>query len=300
MSQSKNPEWKGKSRGGSLGHLFFILTLRYLGVRAAYTLLLLVVPYFVPFAPKATAAIWGYNRRIHGYGLFKSVAMIFVSYFRFGQTLIDKIAANSGLSSRYRFEFENYNDFISLLNSGKGLTIIGAHIGCWEMGSTFFDEYGKKMNIVMYDAEYQKIKEMVDRHSQGRNYKVIAVNDDPIANLIKIKAAIDQSEYVCFQGDRYLDEGSSFEASFMGSNARFPLGPFMVASRLRVPVVFFFAMRERGCKYRFYFRIVDASDAPRKLGVKPEMELFNRYKVVLEEMVGRYPQQWFNFYKFWN
>ena len=46
--------WKGKTRGGTFGYLFFIYLIKYLGITAAYGFLSLVVLYFIPFAPKAT------------------------------------------------------------------------------------------------------------------------------------------------------------------------------------------------------------------------------------------------------
>ena len=45
--------WKGKTRGGTFGYMFFIYMIRCLGITAAYGFLSLVVLYFIPFAPKA-------------------------------------------------------------------------------------------------------------------------------------------------------------------------------------------------------------------------------------------------------
>ena len=40
--------WKGKTRGGVSGYLFFIYLIRYCGVKAAYGFLSLIVLYFIP------------------------------------------------------------------------------------------------------------------------------------------------------------------------------------------------------------------------------------------------------------
>ena len=40
--------WKGKTRGGTFGYLFFIYLIKYLGITAAYLFLSLVVLYFIP------------------------------------------------------------------------------------------------------------------------------------------------------------------------------------------------------------------------------------------------------------
>ena len=107
-----NREWKGKSRGGAVGNLIFVLMIKYLGVRCAYMLLLLIVPYFVIFAPKATAAMWDFYHRRLKYNILKSAISIPFHFYRFGQVLIDKTAMAMGLADRYSFDFENYDKFL--------------------------------------------------------------------------------------------------------------------------------------------------------------------------------------------
>ena len=295
MASSSRMKWSGKSRGGKFGYNFFIYITKIFGIRSAYCFLALVVVYFIPFAPKATRAIWKYNRKIHGYGVLRSCWELYMHYYVFGQTLIDKMAIRSGMADRYRFEFDNYKRFLEIIDGGQGVVLVGAHVGCWEAGSVFFGKYGKKINIVMYDAEYSKIKEVLNENdSEERDYKIIPVNQDGLTLMLQIKIALDQGEYVCFNGDRYVDADSSIVKEFMGREAGFPSGPFVIASRCRKPVAFYFAMREPGMKYRFIFN--EPEIVPR---MKPD-ELLGQYVSSLEENLKAYPRQWFNFYDFWN
>ena len=74
--------WKGKTRGGTFGYMFFIYMIRCLGITAAYGFLALVVLYFIPFAPKATGNTWSYARNRLKYGRLKSVALLLKNYYR--------------------------------------------------------------------------------------------------------------------------------------------------------------------------------------------------------------------------
>ncbi len=289
MKNKENREWSGKSRGGSWGHKFFIFIIRTFGVRFAYFFLAFIAIYFIPFAPKATAAIWKYNRKILKYGVLKSALKIYIHYFIFGQTIIDKIAINSGLGKRYKFEYENYSELLELLDKGETI-IIGAHVGCWEVGSQFFGDYASRLNIVMYDAEYQKIKELVN--SSDVKHKIIPINEGSLESLVKMKQALANGEYVCMQGDRFIDSSSAAEVNFMGEKAFFATGPTTIASKFKCPVVFYFAMREKGMKYRFIFSIVKDS--------LTQKELMDKYITELEKVVFSYPQQWFNFFDVWS
>lgn len=290
--------WEGKTRGGQFGYMFFIKLIKHLGISAAYVFLAFVVIYFIPFAPKATASTWHYSRHILKLGVFRSVLMLFRNYYRLGQILIDKIAIGGGMVEKYKFKFEHYQEFLDVLNSEQGVVMIGGHIGNWEIGAPFFGDYGKKINIVMYDAEHQKIKEMLEKNSTGHDYKVIPVNNDNLTHVFQITEALNNHEYVCFQGDRYVNAEKLLTANFMGHDAQFPAGPFLLASRLKVPVVFYFAMREKNRTYHYRFTM--ASPVARTKDKKPEQALLEQYVDNFGKILNEYPEQWFNYYRFWN
>ena len=170
------PCWNGKTRGGSFGYGFFIFLIKHLGLNVAYAFLFVVVPYFVPFAPKATAASWKYWRKIHNKSVLCTIGKIFQHYYRFGQVIIDKIAASSGLEKEFSFSFDGMDCLIDHLKRGeKGAVMIGAHVGNWEVSRVFMKEYGTKLNVVMLDAEYQKIKDKLESTMGANSFGVIPV-----------------------------------------------------------------------------------------------------------------------------
>ena len=288
-------QWNGKSRGGRFGYQFFVYTIRLLGLRCAYVFLAFIVIYFIPFAPKATRAIWRYNRQKRRLGVLASVKELYCHYYVFGQTLIDKMAMRGGLNEKYRYEFDNYTRFLEILNSGEGVVMMGAHIGCWEAGAGFFGTYGKKINIVMLDAEHQQIKDVLEENaSQENNYNIIPLNQNIIDAMLQIKVALNNGEYICFNGDRYMEKDHTAAVDFMGSKALFPMGLFKIAAKCRVPVVFYYSMREPNRTYRFIFEepVIDGKMTTEKL--------LEQYVKSLEKIVEKYPRQWFNFYDFWN
>lgn len=289
-------QWKGKSRGGVLGYLIFIKLIRFFGVRAAYLLLIFVVFYFVPFSPRSTKSLWSFYRKRLGFNRFRSMVAIPKHYYRFGQTLIDKVAINNGRESDYKFSFENFSQFEELLKKGEGLILIGAHVGSWEMGSLFFKEYGKRIHVVMYDAEYQKIKELLERNSRKQEFKVLPVLPDSLESIIRIKSALDNNDIVCFQGDRFMLGQPVLTHQLLGEEAKFPAGPFKIAAKLDVNVVFYFAIRELHRGYSFRFMIPEKADNRKDR----EKTYFNSFCINLEETVKMYPDQWFNFYEFWS
>ena len=295
MDKPAKKQWNGKSRGGRFGYQFFVYTIRILGVRCAYCFLAFIVIYFIPFAPKATKYLWQYNRKKRGLGLLRSMKELYCHYFVFGQTLIDKIAMKAGLEKSYNFEFDNYERFLQILNSGEGVVMIGAHVGCWEAGAGFFGTYGKKINIVMLDAEHEQIKEVLNETAkEEKNYNIIPLNQNIIDAMLQMKVALNNGEYICFTGDRFMGTDNTILIDFLGSKALFPKGLFQIAAKCRVPVVFYYSMREKNRTYRFIF------EEPVIEGRMTAEKLIEQYSRSLEKIVLKYPRQWFNFYDFWN
>jgi predicted LPLAT superfamily acyltransferase len=74
--------------------------------------------------------------------------------------------------------------------------------------------------------------------------------------------------------------------------AKFPLGPFLLGSRLKVPVLFVYVIREPKRHYHLYASRVEV--IPRNA-----QDLLEKYTENVSQIVKKYPLQWFNFYDFW-
>lgn len=290
-------KWSGKSRGGYWGNLCFFWLIKYIGLWSAYLLLWPVALYFIPAAPAATVALWDYYRRSLHCGKLASMLNIYLHYYRFGQILIDKIALNEGMTPQYRFNTDEVDEFLKkfIPISSKGAIFIGAHIGNWESGSHLFGDFANKMHFVMF--RNQANQKHTD-YSPNTLSRIIPLSENPLDYLLQIKSTLDQGEFICIQGDRYIQGQRTLSANFMGREALFPQGPFHLSARFRVPVIFYFATRHPHKTYRFNFRI--AEPVQTNSHVSPALQLLHQYITALEEILSQTPQQWFNFYCFWD
>jgi predicted LPLAT superfamily acyltransferase len=88
--------------------------------------------------------------------------------------------------------------------------------------------------------------------------------------------------------------------SFLGADAPFPAGPFILAALLQAPVVLFFALYRGGKRYEIHFESFAeriAADSPPQ--AKHMREWVERYVARLEHYCRLAPYNWFNFYDFW-
>jgi len=98
--------------------------------------------------------------------------------------------------------------------------------------------------------------------------------------------------------DRFVEGAKTITVKFLGADAKFPLGPFILASRFRVPVSFVFAMKESTFHYHFFAtEIKDYLHLDKDIMMQQMLTDFVSY---MEEKVKKYPEQWYNYYDFWH
>ncbi len=286
-------EWDGKSRGTVFGFKVFIFFIKNFGINAAYALMHLPVPYFCLFSRKNVRGLSHYFRKRLGYSWLKSSLSIYKTYYVFGQTLIDKIAIPAGLRKDYTFHFDGEHLLEEALAQKKGGILISAHVGNFELAQHFFKERltNASISIVVTDQDHQDIKEYLDQYRQRDEMHFIIVKDD-FSHIFEINAALAQNKIICIAGDRYLKDTKCMEEQLLGKNAKFPVGPFYLGSRLNVPVLFVYVMREPKRHYHLYARRIDVK-------TRDAQDLLKKYTQNLERIVEKYPLQWFNFYDFW-
>jgi len=286
-------EWEGKSKGTVLGYKIFIFFIRKLGVRAAYGLLYFVALYYIFFAGKSTRSIYYYFRKRLKYARIKSFFSIYKSYYVFGKTIIDKAAISSGLKNRFTHECDGVENIIDLLDKKQGGIMISAHVGNFEIAEFFFEEIDTRsqISLVTTDAEHKNIKEYMEKVTMRSNVKFILVKDD-MSHIFEINNALSNGELVCFTGDRYMKGQKVLTESLMGKEANFPAGPFLLASRLNVPVLFVYVMKETNKHYHLYARQAEVKN-------RDAEGLLKKYTESVEWMLKKYPLQWFNYFDFW-
>lgn len=289
-------KWKGKSKGTVLGYRIFVWCIRNIGIRSSYGVLYFVAAYYSLFQKKSNQYIrYYFQKRLH-YGYWKSKASIFKSYFTFGKVLIDKTAISAGLREKYTYEFDGIENLRDLLAAKKGGVLISAHIGNFEIAEHFFADidFECQINLVTTDQEVTVIKEYLESVAvKESNIKFIYVKED-MSHIFEINKALSENELICFTGDRYFEGSKYLEAELLGKSAKFPAGPFLIASRLGVPVVYVYVMKENNLHYHLYARVAQ------NIKNRDSQGLLQSYVNNLETMVKKYPLQWFNYFDFWD
>ncbi len=287
-------KWQGKSRGLLIGYKIFIFILNTLGVQFAYFVLRFITFYYFVFSRGARKLTYIFFKKRLGYTSFQSFFSVYKNNYVFAQTIMDRFVISLGIKNKFTFEYDGVHHLEDMLEKKQGGVLISAHVGNFEIAHHFFSQMDgfSQINLVTTDAEHQKIKEFVESLSMESRIKFIIVGDD-MSHIFEINQALSDNELVCFTGDRYFEGNRTLKADLLGKEAEFPAGPFLISSRLKVPVAFVYVMKETKTHYHLYTRMAEFEN-------RNEQQLLESYTKSIGEIIKKYPYQWFNYFDFWD
>jgi len=196
--------------------------------------------------------------------------------------------------NKFTYQSDGVKCITDLLDKGSGAILISAHVGNFELAEYFFEEIDTRsqINLVTADSEHEDIKEYLDSVGKKSKIKFILLEED-MSHIFKINTALNQGELVCFTGDRFVEGSKYLSEKLLGKEASFPAGPYVLSSRLQVPVLFVYVMKDTAKHYHLYAETTDVDHGDAK-------RLLQKYISSVENMLDKYPLQWFNFFNFWN
>jgi predicted LPLAT superfamily acyltransferase len=291
------PRWQGKSKGTPLGYKIFVFVIRTFGLTPAYLLLRFVAFYYLLFSWSSSKHIYRYFRQFHRYGRIRSILSIYRNYYIFGQTLLDKIVVMAGIDNKFTYDFDGEENLRHIVNGGRGGILLSAHVGNWEAAGHLLRRLDTRINVVMYDGEHQQIKDYLQHVTGGRNLNVILIKPD-MSHVYAMGEALQKNELICLHADRFLEGNKTVVKNFLGEEAHFPQGPFLLSSSFKVPVSVVFAFKESRTHYHFYgSSLLERSRDESKTDFMDR--LLSNFTQELEQKVKIYPEQWFNYFNFW-
>ena len=276
-------------------HKWLIRMLRYIDTRVLYVFVaVFIIPVCLVLNPSRGIA-YRYFRKRMGYGRLKSAWKTYVNHCLFGQVVIDKFAMYAG--KKFEVEIENYNEFHNrIVKKEEGFVQLSAHIGNYEIAGYTLAVEGKCFNALVFAGEKASVMQNRDKMFADTNINMIAIQPD-MSHLFEIDKALTDGGIVSMPADRINGSPKYIEQDFLGAKARFPLGPFSVATMRGLDVIAVNVMKASLKKYKIYVTPLPYDKgATRQEQIK---QLSLGYVAELEKRVRQYPEQWYNYFEFW-
>jgi lauroyl/myristoyl acyltransferase len=180
---------------------------------------------------------------------------------------------------------------------GKGVLLLTAHLGNWEVGGLMLAQMKQPIHVVLIPDIFPGVEQERRRLHERCGVTEIRV-DRSFVPTLKVLRVLGENGIVAMQGDRDFSN-TGIAVPFFGREAFFPRGPFRVAMASGATVLPAFIVRVGDGRYR---AIVEEpldvdSGGDRDAALRRNIE---RYVAILERYVRENPEQWYCFYPFWD
>jgi predicted LPLAT superfamily acyltransferase len=224
-------------------------------------------------------------------------------FISFANAIIDKLAAWSGALSCADVNYQGRDELLAQIKGSRGAILLGSHLGNLEVCRVIADLDGApRINVLVHTKHAEKFNRLLRQTNQDSGLNLIQVTDINAATAMLLSDKIDNGELIIITADR-TSVGRNpriSRAKFLGTDASFPQGPFILASLLKCPVYTLFCLKQNGKQVIYFEHFSDRLTFSRKNREQSIQQTIQSYAQRLEHYCLMEPLQWFNFFDFWH
>jgi predicted LPLAT superfamily acyltransferase len=295
--ETGRPGWlEVRERGSVLGIKFAVVLATTFGRPPARLLARILALYYTLFAKNARRAAQAFRKRVGASPGFRGA---YRQILRFAQCTVDALFLIRGKTKYFRVSRNGHKHLEQLRESGQGAILLGAHIGSFYAMRMQGEQESLPIYPVVYLKNARRINDALEALDPSSKARLIEM-EDGVNFMLKIRQKLEQGGLVAVLADRVPPGGKSVEVDFLGGRARFPVGPYVLAATLGCPVYFTAGIYHDPDHYELFCEpFAERVRLPRKDREGALRQYAQQYADHLERFCRRNPDNWFNFYDFW-
>jgi lauroyl/myristoyl acyltransferase len=181
--------------------------------------------------------------------------------------------------------------------AGERVLLLTAHIGNWELGAVMLGGAELPLSVIYVRDEFEQAERFRSQLRRGFDVQEIPLVPGDRFSSLPILRAFTEGRIVALQGDRDFNE-ASVELPLFGGPAKLPTGPFLLArmTGARLYPTFIAYAPDHRFEVTLEQPIEVERTEDRDADVRRAME---KWALVLERAIRRWPTQWYNFHDVW-
>lgn len=291
--------WQQQQERGSRTSIWMMAWVaQSLGRPVARALLYPICIYFLLGSGAARRGIRRFRERVLGCPV--GWRDLFRHYHAFASTILDRVYFLRDRFDLFEIQVHGLDALDRELAKGSGCLLLGSHLGSFEVvRAVGLSRQHIEIRVLMDEQNAPLIRGLIQELNPAVAETVIQVGG--VETMLQVKECLGRGGVVGIMGDRAMQDDQTVTCTFLGREARFPAGAMRLAHVVRAPVVLFFGLYRGGNRYEVHLEsfsdTVQLSHEQRATDLK---QWTQRYADRLEAFCRRAPDNWFNFYEFWN
>jgi predicted LPLAT superfamily acyltransferase len=279
-----------------LGIRFVLWLATVLGRGPARLFVRILAFYYTLFSGAARRATRDYLARV---GEEPSFSRVYKQILRFSQVTLDSLFFVSGKLSHYEITETGREHIMGLLDAKQGAILLGGHLGSMYAMRAKGGTERLPLYAIVYTKHAERINTVLREISPESHAQLLQMGEG-VDFMLRIRELIEGGAIVALFGDRVGSDDRAVEAEFFGKTARFPAGPYILASMLKCPVYLTFGLYRDPRTYDLFCEpFAELIELPRKSREEALRRYAQMYASRLEHYVKLAPDNWFNFFDFW-
>lgn len=226
---------------------------------------------------------------------------VYTHILHFAQTAADRMFLVQGKTHDFVTTRNGHDHLERAVADKTGAILLGAHVGSFEAMRAGSTNTNLPLTILGHFENAKMINTLLARLDPEAAAKVIHISANSVDFIFSVQHILENGELLGTMGDRVGLNEKSVEVEFFGRPARFPTGPFMLASVLKCPVFLTLGLYSEPNRYALHCEpLAERVVLSRKDREKDLQVLVQRYATRLEHYCRTAPFNWFNFYDFWS
>ena len=287
-----------QERGSRIGISMMAWVAQSLGRPAARALLYPICLYFLLSDGTARRAIRRFRERVLGRPA--GLGDLFRHIHAFASTILDRVYFVRGRFDLFEIQVHGLDVLDRELAKGRGCLLLGSHLGSFEVvRAVGLSRQQIEIRVLMDEQNAPLIRGLIQELNPAVAETVIQVGG--AETMLQVKECLDRGGVVGIMGDRVMQDDQAVRCAFVGHDARFPTGAMRLAHAVRAPVLLFFGLYRGGNRYEVYLESFSEAVELRRDHREDDLHRWTQgYADRLASFSREAPDNWFNFYEFWN